>query len=77
MADYEKTMKLLKDSSASYSQIESDLGITKDQLTRLYNYNVVHPCSEMIQCLHDYLLREHKHRVRQNRKCGEAKKCNG
>jgi len=74
MADYQKTMKLLKESAASYSQIESDLGITKDQLTRLSNYKVVHPCKDMIQCLHDYLVREEKHRLRQNRKCAEKKK---
>lgn len=73
MADYQKTMKLLKNSSASYSQIESDLGITKDQLTRLFNFKVVHPCKEMIQCLHDYLVREERHRMRQDRKCSERK----
>jgi len=73
MADYQKTMKLLKNSAASYSQIEDDLGITKDQLTRLSNYKVVHPCKDMIQCLHDYLVREVKHRMRQARKCGEKK----
>jgi hypothetical protein len=71
MADYQKTMNLLEKSSRSYSEIESDLGITKDQLTRLYNNNVVHPRKDMIQCLHDYLVREKKHRMRQDRKCGE------
>jgi len=73
MADYQKTMKLLKNSSRSYSEIEDDLGITKDQLTRLANNNVIHPRGDMIQCLHDYLVKEEKHRMRQARKCGEKR----
>jgi hypothetical protein len=69
MADYQKTMELLKNTSVSYRQIFIDLGITKDQLTRLYNCKVVHvePC--MINCLYDYLMKEHKHRLKQARGC--------
>jgi len=69
MADYQKTMKLLAKGHVSYSQIESDLGITKDQLTRLANYKVIHPKDSMIECLHDYLVTEEKHRMRKIRKC--------
>ena len=69
MADYQKTMKLLAKGHVSYSQIENDLGITKDQLTRLANFKVIHPKENMIECLHNYLLDEEKHRLRRIRKC--------
>jgi hypothetical protein len=68
------TLRLLKNTTVSNPEIEDDLGISVDWLYRFKQGLCVNPNYQKVECLHDYLLREHKHRLKQNRKCSERAK---
>lgn len=69
---YIDAVDLLKKTTVTNRQIMKDLGLGQDWLVRLKRMDDTSPKDiGKIQCLHDYLLREHKHRMKQNRTCSE------
>jgi len=69
-----KTRVLLNEGSRSNKQISDDLEIPIDWIARFRTGRAKHPEIRLVKCLHSYLYREYKFRLKQKCKCGEAKK---